>query len=103
MKTFVKHYMISGTNWEAMIELQRDLLHRFNGRKFGRHRRGTVQAVGMEGTKLPSGNWRVSIQFATGISRFCRVWHLQDAQSLRVHRFERYGLADFGKHLRKCG
>jgi hypothetical protein len=100
MKTFVKHYTISGTNWDAMIELQRDLLHRFNACKFGRHRRGTVQAMGMEGTRLPSGNWRVSIQFATGISRFYRIWDMRD---MRPHRFERYGLADFGKHLRKCG
>jgi hypothetical protein len=100
MKTFVKHYTISGTNWNAMIGLQRDLLHRFNARKFGKHRRGTVQAMGMEGTRLPSGNWRVSIQFATGVSRFCRVL---DTRDMRWRRFERHGLADFGKHLRKCG
>jgi len=103
MKTFVKHYTISGTNWDAMIGLQRDLLHKFNCRKFGRHRRGTVQAIGMEGTELPSGNWRVSIQFATGISRFCRIWYLRDSRDLRVFRVEKYGLADFAKHLRKCG
>ena len=99
MITFVKHYTISGTNWDAIIGLQRELLHRFNDRKFGRHRRGTVQAIGMKGARLPSNNWRVSIQFATGVSRFYRI---RDILSMRSYRFEKHGLADFGKHLRKC-
>jgi hypothetical protein len=97
-RTFTRHFETTAEDGiDEIVNFIRPAMQRFNSKKLGRHRRGTVQLVEFQGLYIGSDRYRLSLMFTTG----SRYFYVQDFRSGDRLRFHKYGLIDFRPLLRR--